>query len=170
MKKILSVICFCFMALMAFAKPKINLVSFTDEVPNFVNSYVKSHPDFPYEINITIVPEQNNEYQPYLDRELLSGGKDSTDIFVVELSYVYKYSKGEMEKYSMSYKDLGIDVDKQLNPNGGAIALGHPVGASGCRILVTLLHEMQAKGAKTGLATLCIGGGMGCSTIVKIED
>ena len=67
-------------------------------------------------------------------------------------------------------RDLGIDVDKQLNPNGGAIALGHPVGASGCRILVTLLHEMQAKGAKTGLATLCIGGGMGCSTIVKIED
>ena len=67
-------------------------------------------------------------------------------------------------------KDLGIDVDKQLNPNGGAIALGHPVGASGCRILVTLLHEMQARGAKTGLATLCIGGGMGCSTVVKIED
>ena len=67
-------------------------------------------------------------------------------------------------------KDLGIDVDKQLNPNGGAIALGHPVGASGCRILVTLLHEMQARGDKTGLATLCIGGGMGCSTVVKIED
>ncbi len=67
-------------------------------------------------------------------------------------------------------KELGIDVKKQLNPNGGAIALGHPVGASGCRILVTLLHEMQAKGAKNGLATLCIGGGMGCSTIVKIED
>ena len=66
-------------------------------------------------------------------------------------------------------KDLGIDVDKQLNPNGGAIALGHPVGASGCRILVTLLHEMQARGAKTGLATLCIGGGMGCSTIVKMD-
>ena len=67
-------------------------------------------------------------------------------------------------------KELGIDVDKQLNPNGGAIALGHPVGASGCRILVTLLYEMQARGAKTGLATLCIGGGMGCATIVKIED
>jgi acetyl-CoA C-acetyltransferase len=67
-------------------------------------------------------------------------------------------------------KDLGIDVDKQLNPNGGAIALGHPVGASGCRILVTLLHEMEKKGAKTGLATLCIGGGMGCATIVKRED
>ena len=64
-------------------------------------------------------------------------------------------------------KDLGIDVAKQLNPNGGAIALGHPVGASGCRILVTLLHEMQKKDAKRGLATLCIGGGMGCATIVE---
>ena len=64
-------------------------------------------------------------------------------------------------------KDLGIDVEKQLNPNGGAIALGHPVGASGCRILVTLLHEMEAKDAKKGLATLCIGGGMGCATIVE---
>ena len=65
-------------------------------------------------------------------------------------------------------RDLGIDVDKQLNPNGGAIALGHPVGASGARILVTLLHEMKAKGAKKGLATLCIGGGMGCATIVEM--
>ena len=54
-----------------------------------------------------------------------------------------------------------------LNVNGGAIALGHPVGASGCRILVTLLHEMQKRDAKKGLATLCIGGGMGCSTIVE---
>ncbi|MBQ8946503.1 MAG: acetyl-CoA C-acetyltransferase [Lachnospiraceae bacterium] len=65
-------------------------------------------------------------------------------------------------------KDLGIDVDKQLNPNGGAIALGHPVGASGARILVTLLHEMKKAGAKKGLATLCIGGGMGCATIVEM--
>lgn len=65
-------------------------------------------------------------------------------------------------------RELGIDVERQLNPNGGAIALGHPVGASGCRILVTLLHEMDAKGAKRGLATLCIGGGMGCATIVEM--
>ena len=63
-------------------------------------------------------------------------------------------------------KDLGIDVDKQLNPNGGAIALGHPVGASGARILVTLLHEMEGKDAKTGLATLCIAGGMGWARFV----
>ena len=63
-------------------------------------------------------------------------------------------------------KELGFK-DEVLNPNGGAIALGHPVGASGARILVTLLHEMEKKDAKKGLATLCIGGGMGCATIVE---
>jgi acetyl-CoA C-acetyltransferase len=63
-------------------------------------------------------------------------------------------------------KDLGFDAAK-LNPNGGAIALGHPVGASGCRILVTLLHEMEARDLHRGLATLCIGGGMGCATVVE---
>lgn len=63
-------------------------------------------------------------------------------------------------------KELGFDMSK-VNVNGGAVALGHPVGASGCRILVTLLHEMQKRGAKKGLATLCIGGGMGCATIVE---
>ncbi len=63
-------------------------------------------------------------------------------------------------------RDLGFNPEK-LNVNGGAIALGHPVGASGCHILVTLLHEMQKRDAKKGLATLCIGGGMGCSTIVE---
>lgn len=63
-------------------------------------------------------------------------------------------------------RDLCFNLEK-LNVNGGAIALGHPVGASGCRILVTLLHEMQKRDAKKGLATLCIGGGMGCATIVE---
>ena len=63
-------------------------------------------------------------------------------------------------------RDLKFDMSK-VNVNGGAIALGHPVGASGCRILVTLLHEMQKRDVKRGLATLCIGGGMGCSTIVE---
>ena len=63
-------------------------------------------------------------------------------------------------------RDLNFDMSK-VNVNGGAIALGHPVGASGCRILVTLLHEMQKRESKRGLATLCIGGGMGCSTIVE---
>jgi acetyl-CoA C-acetyltransferase len=63
-------------------------------------------------------------------------------------------------------RELQFDMSK-VNVNGGAIALGHPVGASGCRILVTLLHEMQKRDAKKGLATLCIGGGMGCATIVE---
>ena len=63
-------------------------------------------------------------------------------------------------------KDLGIDSAK-LNVNGGAIALGHPIGASGCRILVSLLYEMDRRDAKTGLATLCIGGGMGTAMIVE---
>lgn len=66
-------------------------------------------------------------------------------------------------------RDLNFPQEK-LNVNGGAIALGHPVGASGCRILVTLLHEMQKREVKTGLATLCIGGGMGCSTVVRREN
>lgn len=65
-------------------------------------------------------------------------------------------------------RDLNLDMSK-VNVNGGAIALGHPVGASGCRILVTLLHEMEKRDAKRGLATLCIGGGMGCATIVERE-
>jgi acetyl-CoA C-acetyltransferase len=55
----------------------------------------------------------------------------------------------------------------KVNVNGGAIALGHPVGASGCRILVTLLHEMRRRGVRKGLATLCVGGGMGVSTLVE---
>ena len=65
-------------------------------------------------------------------------------------------------------RDLKFDMSK-VNVNGGAIALGHPVGASGCRILVTLLHAMQKRDVTYGLATLCIGGGMGCATIVKKE-
>ena len=63
-------------------------------------------------------------------------------------------------------KDLEFDMDK-VNVNGGAIALGHPVGCSGARILVTLLYEMNRRGANKGLATLCVGGGMGCATIVE---
>ena len=62
--------------------------------------------------------------------------------------------------------DLGIDKSK-VNVNGGAIAIGHPIGASGCRILVTLLHEMQRRDAKKGLAALCIGGGMGVSLALE---
>ena len=64
-------------------------------------------------------------------------------------------------------KELGFDASK-INVNGGAIALGHPIGASGNRILVSLLYAMQKRGAKRGLATLCIGGGQGAATIVEL--
>ena len=63
-------------------------------------------------------------------------------------------------------KDLGFD-DSKVNVNGGAIAIGHPIGASGARVLVTLLHEMQRRDAKKGLATLCIGGGMGVAMCLE---
>ncbi len=64
------------------------------------------------------------------------------------------------------HQEMGWDTSK-VNVNGGAIAIGHPIGASGCRILVTLLHEMQRRGAKKGLASLCIGGGMGVALTVE---
>jgi acetyl-CoA C-acetyltransferase len=64
------------------------------------------------------------------------------------------------------HKEMGWDMDK-VNVNGGAIAIGHPIGASGCRILVTLLHEMQKRDAKKGIASLCIGGGMGVALTIE---
>jgi acetyl-CoA C-acetyltransferase len=64
------------------------------------------------------------------------------------------------------HKEMGWDTSK-VNVNGGAIAIGHPIGASGCRILVTLLHEMQKRNAKKGIASLCIGGGMGVALTVE---
>jgi acetyl-CoA C-acetyltransferase len=64
----------------------------------------------------------------------------------------------------------GLELDPQIvNVNGGAIALGHPIGASGARILVSLLHEMHKRAVRRGLATLCVGGGMGVAVIVERE-
>ena len=65
-------------------------------------------------------------------------------------------------------KETGFDPQK-TNVNGGAIALGHPIGASGTRVLVTLLHEMARRDAQKGLATLCIGGGMGIAMCLERE-
>jgi acetyl-CoA C-acetyltransferase len=64
------------------------------------------------------------------------------------------------------HQEMGWDLSK-VNVNGGAIAIGHPIGASGCRILVTLLYEMQRRNAKKGIASLCIGGGMGVALTVE---
>jgi len=108
------------------------------------------------------------------------------DPSIMGIGPVYAVKKA-LAKASMSLEDIelieaneafaaqSLAVDRELNfnkdilnVNGGAIALGHPIGASGARILVTLIHEMQRRKAKTGLATLCIGGGQGVATIVEL--
>ncbi|HEY4589375.1 MAG TPA: acetyl-CoA C-acetyltransferase, partial [Thermoanaerobaculia bacterium] len=65
-------------------------------------------------------------------------------------------------------QELAFD-DARLNPDGGAIALGHPIGATGTRILVTLLHGMEKRGLERGIATLCVSGGMGVAALVERE-
>ena len=80
----------------------------------------------------------------------------------------------ESKKVTQRVKDIIVEYEEEhgfdpekLNVNGGAIALGHPIGASGARILISLLYEMERRGSKYGLATLCIGGGMGTAMIVE---
>ena len=94
------------------------------------------------------------------EKALKIAGLDINDIDLIEANEAFAAQSVAVQK------ELGFSSDI-LNVNGGAIALGHPVGASGCRILVTLLHAMQNRDVTYGLATLCIGGGMGCATIVK---
>jgi acetyl-CoA C-acetyltransferase len=97
---------------------------------------------------------------PASRKALERAGWKASDVDVFELNEAFAAQACAVNK------ELGIDPAK-VNINGGAIAIGHPIGASGCRILVTLLHEMQRSGAKRGLAALCIGGGMGVSLCVK---
>jgi acetyl-CoA C-acetyltransferase len=97
---------------------------------------------------------------PASRKALERAGWKASDVDVFELNEAFAAQACAVNK------ELGIDPAK-VNINGGAIAIGHPIGASGCRILVTLLHEMQRSGAKRGLAALCIGGGMGVSLCVE---
>ena len=97
---------------------------------------------------------------PASKKALERAGWSVADVDVFELNEAFAAQACAVNKA------LGIDPAK-VNPNGGAIAIGHPIGASGCRILVTLLHEMQRNDAKKGLAALCIGGGMGVSLTVE---
>ena len=92
---------------------------------------------------------------------LEKSGIDLADIDLIEANEAFAAQSLAVDR------ELNFDKDK-LNVNGGAIALGHPIGASGARILVTLVHEMKRRDAKTGLATLCIGGGQGVATIVQL--
>ena len=93
-------------------------------------------------------------------KALAKAGKTLEEIELIEANEAFASQSVAVAK------DLGFDMNK-VNVNGGAIALGHPIGASGARILVSLLHEMVKRDAKSGLATLCIGGGMGIAVVVE---
>ncbi|NLC14832.1 MAG: acetyl-CoA C-acetyltransferase [Firmicutes bacterium] len=97
---------------------------------------------------------------PATKKALKKAGLSVEDIDLIELNEAFASTT------LAGIKDLGLDT-AIVNVNGGAIALGHPIGASGTRILVTLLHEMKKRDAKKGLATMCIGGGMGIALIVE---
>jgi len=97
---------------------------------------------------------------PATRKALERAGWQASDVNLFELNEAFAAQACAVNK------ELGIDPSR-VNVNGGAIAIGHPIGASGCRILVTLLHEMQRREAKKGVAALCIGGGMGVSLAVE---
>ncbi len=97
---------------------------------------------------------------PATRKALARAGKSLSEIDLIELNEAFAV------QVLACVQDLGIDRAR-LNPNGGAIALGHPIGASGARILATLLHEMRRREARFGLATMCIGVGQGIATIVE---
>jgi len=97
---------------------------------------------------------------PATKKALSRAGWSVGDVDLFELNEAFAAQACAVNKL------LGVDPAK-VNVNGGAIALGHPIGASGCRILVTLLYAMQHAGAKKGLASLCIGGGMGAAMAVE---
>jgi acetyl-CoA C-acetyltransferase len=97
---------------------------------------------------------------PATKRALQKAGLKVSDLDLIEANEAFAAQSVAVGR------ELGFDLSK-LNVNGGAIALGHPIGASGTRILVTLLYEMQRRDAHLGLATLCIGGGQGVAMIVE---
>ena len=97
---------------------------------------------------------------PASRKALAKAGWDVGDLHLIEANEAFAAQAIAVGR------DLGFDPEK-LNVNGGAIALGHPIGASGCRVLVTLLHEMKKREVSTGLTTLCIGGGMGVAMCVE---
>ena len=97
---------------------------------------------------------------PASQRALHRAGWKATDLDLLEINEAFAAQACAV------HKEMGWDTSK-VNVNGGAIAIGHPIGASGCRILVTLLHEMQRRNAKKGIASLCIGGGMGVALTVE---
>ena len=106
-----------------------------------------------------------NAISDFYDNALKNAGLTMDDIQLIELNEAFAaQSLGCIKQLHWEDK---MDI---INVNGGAIALGHPVGSSGCRILVTLMYEMKKRGLKYGLATLCIAGGMGQATVIEMCD
>ena len=97
---------------------------------------------------------------PASQRALQRAGWKAADLDLMEVNEAFAAQACAV------HQEMGWDTSK-INVNGGAIAIGHPIGASGCRVLVTLLHEMKKRNAKKGLASLCIGGGMGIAMTVE---
>ena len=97
---------------------------------------------------------------PSSRKALEKAGWTVEDLDLIEANEAFAAQAGAVAQ------ELKLDMDK-VNVNGGAIAIGHPIGASGARILTTLLYEMKKRDAKKGLATLCIGGGMGTAVVVQ---
>ena len=97
---------------------------------------------------------------PATKKALARAGWSVSDLDLIEANEAFAAQACSVSKV------LGLDPEK-VNVNGGAIAIGHPIGASGARVLTTLLYELQRSGGKKGLATLCIGGGMGVAMCVE---
>ena len=105
---------------------------------------------------------------PAVRSALTRAGLRLSDMEIIELNEAFAaQSLGVVKELSAEHGMTEEEIRARTNPNGGAIALGHPVGASGNRILVTLLYELKKSGRELGLASLCIGGGMGTAVIVK---
>jgi len=99
---------------------------------------------------------------------LENAGLSLTDVDLFEMNEAFAaQSIGVLKELSDKHGANMEDILASTNVNGGAIGLGHPIGSSGNRIIVTLIHEMKRRGSRYGLATLCIGGGMGTAVILK---
>ncbi|MCL2511195.1 MAG: acetyl-CoA C-acyltransferase, partial [Bacteroidales bacterium] len=105
---------------------------------------------------------------PAIANALKKSGMKLADMEVLELNEAFAaQSLGVMQQLCTDHNVTPEWLSERTNVNGGAIALGHPIGASGNRIVVSLIHEMKHSGKTFGLASLCIGGGMGTAVIVK---
>jgi len=99
---------------------------------------------------------------PATEKLLARTGVSLREIGLIELNEAFA------AQYLVCEKELGLDRER-VNVNGSGIGLGHPVGCTGIRLVVSLLHEMRRRGERYGLATLCVGGGMGMSTLIEME-